>query len=146
MLGRIADVILDETGYYNWDSFRKGDYQLIITKEGHTTIIENVSIWDATELFYVMTETTQSISNLYVSSTGWAKWNGPGYNLNQIVSSYSFFVDVDDGMPSDWTTIDADGDGYNWVLGSQVGGVYLVSGASLAGSGHNESANLICSG
>ena len=45
-----------------------------------------------------------------------------------------------------WTTIDANNDGYTWVLGSEIGGVYLASGASLAGSGHNESADLVCSG
>lgn len=45
-----------------------------------------------------------------------------------------------------WTTIDADGDGYDWVLGSNTGGVYLVNGGSLAGSGHYGSADMICSG
>ena len=52
----------------------------------------------------------------------------------------------DDGTFMGWTTIDANNDGYNWVMGSQIGGVYLVSGASLAGSGHNSSADLVCSG
>ncbi|MBQ6083112.1 MAG: choice-of-anchor J domain-containing protein [Bacteroidales bacterium] len=52
----------------------------------------------------------------------------------------------DDGTMQGWTTIDANNDGYNWVLGSQIGGIYLASGASLAGSGHNSSADLVCSG
>ena len=52
----------------------------------------------------------------------------------------------DDGTFQGWTTIDANNDGYNWVMGSQIGGVYLASGASLAGSGHNSSADLVCSG
>ena len=50
------------------------------------------------------------------------------------------------GQQSTLTTIDANNDGYDWVLGSQVGGVYLVAGASLAGSGHNSSNDLVCSG
>ena len=54
--------------------------------------------------------------------------------------------DFDDSTFQGWTTIDANNDGYNWVLGSQIGGVYLASGASLAGSGHNSSADLVCSG
>ena len=54
--------------------------------------------------------------------------------------------DFNDGTFQGWTTIDGNNDGYNWVLGSQVGGVYLVTGASLAGSGHNSSADLVCSG
>ena len=45
-----------------------------------------------------------------------------------------------------WTTIDADGDGYNWILGSTVGGVYLVEEATLAGQGHNSSQDLVVSG
>ncbi len=46
----------------------------------------------------------------------------------------------------EFTTIDADGDGFDWVLGSACGGIYLVDGASLAGTGHNASADLMTSG
>ena len=58
----------------------------------------------------------------------------------------SDIYDFEDSTMQGWTAIDADGDGYNWVLGSQVGGVYLVDGASLAGSGNNASNDLVCSG
>jgi hypothetical protein len=59
----------------------------------------------------------------------------------------TFSVDFEDSqMPTGWTTIDANNDGYDWVLGTQIGGVYLVSGSSLAGAGHNSSNDLICSG
>ena len=51
----------------------------------------------------------------------------------------------DDNTMEGWTTIDADGDGYTWVLGSQCDGIYL-DGGSLAGSGHNSSADLVTSG
>ena len=54
--------------------------------------------------------------------------------------------DFDDNTMQGWTAIDANNDGYNWVLGSEAGGVYLVEGGSLAGSGHNSSADLMCSG
>ena len=54
--------------------------------------------------------------------------------------------DFDDSTMQGWTTIDADGDGYTWVLGSQVGGIYLQAGASLEGTGHNDSPDLVCSG
>ena len=56
--------------------------------------------------------------------------------------SYNF----DASDMSGWTTIDADGDGNDWVLGSAAGGVYLVEGGSLAGTGHNSSADLMVSG
>ena len=53
--------------------------------------------------------------------------------------------DFENGLPEGWTTIDADGDGYNWVAGSACDGIYL-DGGSLAGSGHNSSQDLMTSG
>jgi hypothetical protein len=47
-----------------------------------------------------------------------------------------FTVDFETGMPAGWTTIDADGDGDNWMLGSTAMG---------AGYGHNGSSDLILS-
>ena len=58
------------------------------------------------------------------------------------VVTYTF----DDSSLEGWTTIDADGDGHTWVLGSAVGGEYLEDGVSLAGSGHNSSADMVVSG
>ena len=58
----------------------------------------------------------------------------------------TFMYDFENSSLEGLTTIDGDGDGYNWVLGSAIGGVYLVDGASLAGSGHNASNDLVCSG
>ena len=46
----------------------------------------------------------------------------------------------------EWTTIDADGDGYNWVLGSAAIGTYLTDNGSTAGNGNNESHDYITSG
>ena len=56
-----------------------------------------------------------------------------------------FTANFDGGMPTGWTTIDADGDGFGWMLGSQCDGTYL-SGGNLAGAGHNSSADLMTSG
>ena len=74
--------------------------------------------------------------------------NNASYNLR-----YREYVEVgeaaswnfDQSTLDGWTTIDADGDGYNWILGSTVGGVYLVEGGSLAGNGHNSSQDLVVS-
>ena len=67
---------------------------------------------------------------------------GGTIEFNLLQSQYDF----DDNSTQGWTTIDADGDGYDWMLGSNIGGFYLVSGASLAGSGHNASNDMMCSG
>lgn len=112
----INDIILDETGTYTWDSFRKGDYQVTVSKDGYHTMSLQASIWDATTLNYVLHEITQAPNQLYVSSTGWASWNGLGNDLNPLSSPNSFEVDFEDGIPEGWITIDADGDGYNWGL------------------------------
>ena len=64
---------------------------------------------------------------------------GPGGDAD------TFTVDFDGGMPAGWTTIDSDGDGYGWVLGSACNGIYL-DGGNLSGTGHNSSTDLMTSG
>ena len=66
----MAPVVLDETGYYAWDMFRKGNYQLTIEFDGYYTITDSLGIWDPTSLRYVMTEIIYGINDLYVSRTG----------------------------------------------------------------------------
>lgn len=73
----IGDITLDETGYYAWDSFRKGNYQVRVSKDGYQAITDSVGIWEATDLRYVLTEKFGLIDNLYVSHTGWAAWEEP---------------------------------------------------------------------
>lgn len=57
-----------------------------------------------------------------------------------------YVADFEDGTMQGWTTYDADADGFDWVLGSEIGGIYLVDGASLAGTGHEDSQDMVCSG
>ena len=120
----IDNIVLDETGFYAWDTFRKGDYQLTITRDGYETITENVSIWEPTSMRYVMIEIIYGVSDLYVSRTGWAMWEGHGDPLNPTPGpgpgpgpqpgGSSFEFGFEDGFEG-WTTIDNDGDGLNWV-------------------------------
>ena len=74
----MASITLDETGFYSWDSFRKGDYLVKIDFDGYYPIEDTVHIWDETHLRYVMTEIIYGIDNLYVSRTGWAMWEPNG--------------------------------------------------------------------
>ena len=63
----------------------------------------------------------------------------------EILNTY-FYEDFEGGtMPDGWTTIDADGDGYTWVLGSEVGGVYSIDDVAIA-EGYNASSGLVVSG
>ena len=88
------------------------------------------------------------------AKTAEISWTGDaeatGYNLRYKESGTGaggeFVSDFEDSSFGEWTTIDADGDGYNWVLGSACGGIYLVEGGSLAGSGNGGSQDFVVSG
>ena len=60
----------------------------------------------------------------------------------EVLASANF----DDSSMGEWTTIDADGDGYDWMLASASAGVYHNAGVDLTGQGHNSSADFVVSG
>lgn len=70
----VEPVVVDETGVYTWDSFRKGDYFVTITKEGYETFEYNCSIYEPSEYTFTMMESTTPVEGIYVSPTGWAMW------------------------------------------------------------------------
>ena len=138
----VAPVILDETGFYAWDSFRKGEYAVKIDFEGYESIADTVSIWEPTHLRYVMTELFFGIENLYVSRTGWAMWDdshnnpgGGGGGGGQGGNGDTFSDDFEGGL-GNWTIVDADGDGHNWYHSSLS---QTYSCYDYTGWGHNES-------
>ncbi len=92
--------------------------------------------------------TELAADNITVSSAE-ISWTGnedaSRYNLRYRVTPSSV-IDFEDSSMGEWTTIDADGDGYDWVLGSEVGGIYLKEGSSLAGSGNDSSLDFVTSG
>ena len=45
----------------------------------------------------------------------------------QTISGDTFSVDFEGGMPAGSSTIDADGDGHNWILGSEAFLAYYKS-------------------
>jgi hypothetical protein len=70
----IAQLTLDQTGYYAFESFRRGEYAIRVQHEGYEPIFDTVSIWENTDLRYVMIEILFGVRNIYVSRTGWAMW------------------------------------------------------------------------
>ena len=70
-------------------------------------------------------------------------WTGyqDSYNVRYRPCIFNF----DDSSMGGWTTIDADGDGYGWVLGSNSIGIYYTS-YNLTGHGHNSSNDMVVSG
>lgn len=82
---------IGEGDSYTWDNFRKGKYRLTVSKAGFTSDKEGVvyDIWEPTEIECLLTETLYSIENLYVSPTGWMKWDD---NNNRELVSYEIKV------------------------------------------------------
>ncbi len=73
-------------------------------------------------------------------------WTGTGDNYNvRYRHASGIEQDFESGL-NDWTSIDADGDGYGWVLGSETGGVYLAEGSTLYGSDHSGEGDMATSG
>ena len=132
---------LDETGYRAWDVFRKGEYYVSIYMNGYAEIHEWVSIYDETHLVYELEELMEGVSDLYVSRTGWASWNGLGNDAPHLTNHHygaALFTDFENGLPNGWTTIDGGSPaGYGWQLGSTKFGSY--------GYGHEGSNDLMIS-
>ena len=57
----------------------------------------------------------QGVQN-YVSASGYVIFNAPFYNTGADGYAFDFENDYVEGRLVDWTTIDADGDSYNWML------------------------------
>ena len=137
----VSQLVLDESGYYAFESFRRGEYAVKVRHEGYEPIDDTVSIWENTDLRYVMTEIFYGIENLYVSRTGWAMWDdshntpgGGGGGGGQ--SGVTSFSDDFEGGLGNWNIVDADGDGHNWYHSSQS---MTYACYDYTGWGHNQS-------
>jgi hypothetical protein len=85
-------------------------------------------------------------SNSIGATTAVVNWSGEADSYNvRFASAVESTTYGFEGTLDGWTTIDADGDGFNWVLGSATDGVYTY-GENLSGNGHNSSNDLIVSG
>ena len=111
---------------------------------------EDYSDWTSAQTFstlptcYAPTDMVISDITAYSANVAWTSDN------TNIEMRYS--VDVrpittfDDSQMNGWTNIDADGDGYVWVLASEAAGVYHNEGVDVTGNGHNSSYDFLISG
>ena len=81
------NVTLDESGTHTWDDFRKGTYEVTISKDGFSSDHNGIvyDIWEPTEIECLLTELLNPIENLYVSPTGWVMWDN---NNSKELTSY----------------------------------------------------------
>ena len=70
----VPALTLDETGYYEFETFRRGTYEVTVSLPGYETKTEIVDLWNGGHLRYVLIELLTPVTNLYVSRTGWAMW------------------------------------------------------------------------
>ena len=134
----MASITLDETGFYSWESFRKGDYLVKIDFDGYYPIEDTVHIWDETHLRYVMTEIIYGIDNLYVSRTGWAMWDAQGLPSGggggQGGNGSTFTEDFENGL-NGWNVLNVNSDGGSWIHNSNNLGGYDYSTLAHSGTG-----------
>lgn len=121
---------LGDANSYTWNDFRKGEYELTVSKIGYTSDTEAVmvEIWEESDFDAFLTEILGAIEDLYVSPTGWAMWK------TSIGDEFSY--DFEDGMQG-WTNIDADGDSNVWVHETGLGG-HSGAGIVLSESFNND--------
>ncbi|MDD4372439.1 MAG: choice-of-anchor J domain-containing protein [Bacteroidales bacterium] len=107
-LGLVYDVMLDETGYYMWEEFRKGIYDIYVAKNGFEPIeIADYLIDGPEDFVWTLNEALLPVSDLYVTPTGFATWRG-----GSVIPFEPFMDDFSEGIDA-WTTEPATG---NWQL------------------------------
>lgn len=112
-------AVIEGIDGHTFKRFRKGTYNYTIAMHGFETYAqENVVISEATDIECVLQEVKAAVENLYVSPTGWAKWDAKDFGNG----GGNFFFDFEDGLFDGWTTIDADGDKFTWRLTTEIMG------------------------
>lgn len=109
-------LTLDETGLHTFDRFRKGRYELKAYTEGYETYTQEIEIAGDEDLELVLSEIKAAVENLYVSPTGWARWENASFDNG----GSQFFFDFDKGSLDGWRTVDVDGDGFNWCISDEI--------------------------
>ena len=84
-------VYLDENGYYSFDSFRKGDYEVLLDKVGYESDSYYMSIWEPISMEFEMYETLYAPTNLKVSHSGYVTWDAP-QSPNRHFDGYYFLA------------------------------------------------------
>lgn len=145
----VYEARLDETGMFEWAHFRKGTYIANLTLNGFGSCFENteMEINDATSLNCVMTELTASDTTLFVSSTGFAKWE-------PIVHDEPMLDLCEDFETGDFSKFPWDNSvsAFPWIISSEnpYEGHYCIkssnSGVALSQSAIEVTVDLPCSG
>ena len=111
---------------------------------------DDQSAWSANASFTTLVAcpapTDMVISDITAFSANVA-WTGDNENIEfRYAIDNAPVADFDDSSLQGWTNIDADADGYVWMIATESAGVYHNEGVDPSGLGHNNSQDFIVSG
>jgi hypothetical protein len=128
-LGLVYAVELDETGYFAWDDFRKGTYDITVEKNGFAPISLTDVVIDGPEAFeWVLEELLLPVADLYVTPIGFATWRTGG-----AIPFANFSESFDEGIPATWTIVDGGTSTDTWYMETPAGNPQ-TAGASIDGT------------
>lgn len=146
----VYEVELDETGFYAWEEFRKGIYDIYAEKNGFAPIELLGYVIDGPEAFeWLLEELLLPVADLYVTPTGFATWRSGGE-----IPFEPFMEGFNDGLPETWTIIDGGNTSDTWYNetpagnpqspGSSLDGTpFMFADSDEAGSGSTMDEQLI---
>jgi len=123
-LGLVYETELDATGYFMWEEFRKGTYDIHVELFGFEPIdVMGYVIDGPTNLSYILEELLLPVSDLHVSPTGFATWSQGGV------------------IPFEPTSFDFEADAQGWEIQNVPTGWRWGNNASLSSSFMNFNGN-----
>ena len=116
----LYEVELDESGYFMWDSFRKGVYDIYVGKNGFEPIgVINALIDSPKDFVWQLQEQLLPVEDLYVSPTGFATWRSGG---DIPFESYAFDFEADANA---WE-IQGNVNGWQWGNNASLSSTYMT--------------------
>jgi len=141
----VYEVELDETGFYAWDEFRKGVYDIYVEKNGFAPIELMGYVIDGPQAFeWLLEELLLPVADLYVTPTGFATWRSGGE-----IPFEPFMENFDEGLPETWTIVDGGSTADTWFNtanynGNSVDGTpFMFANSDAAGSSSTMNEQLI---
>jgi hypothetical protein len=141
----VYEVELDETGFYVWEEFRKGEYDIYVEKNGFAPIELMGYVIDGPEAFeWLLEELLLPVADLYVTPTGFATWRSGGE-----IPFEPYMENFDEGLPETWTVVDGGSTTDTWFntanySGNSVDGTpFMFANSDAAGPGSTMNEQLI---
>ncbi|MBG0782686.1 MAG: carboxypeptidase regulatory-like domain-containing protein, partial [Bacteroidales bacterium] len=141
----VYEVELDSTGFYAWDEFRKGVYDIYVEKNGFAPIELMGYVIDGPKAFeWLLEELLIPVADLYVTPTGFATWRSGG-----LIPFEPFMENFDEGLPETWTIVDGGNTADTWFnttnySGNSLDGTpFMFANSDAAGSSSTMDEQLI---